>query len=589
MADKNLEERLDNNCLYSFQSLGSDQEFKKSVNQLPSEAPLGAREPIEYNIFRTGRFKHPFYGDDLDFDQEYLESLVENFRAGVVPEALILNVGHKSDNGEIGAIGTFDDIKLKGGKIDTPLGEKERIFLRARLVLNSKGIELYKDRRYLFSSSEIHPDYTTREKYEISDELEDEGVDEEGDEAQGENYATISHGPTLTGLAATNKPFINNLGQTVDTDGASFSLSEEMQSAKEPQVFSKPVVEDEDGNVQGYSRDTLLFADLNNNKLKNNLVNDNKSIEKNNEESRNYFEFRDADISSDCDESQEVESEDSNSTTSQEKEREFSNKQKEEFTEDNSESEEENTMELSELLNDLEELDLSEQVEKLDDNMHKFSGGNAEIVKQIYEDKKERLQAEKAREEAVSKQQRYKNEKEKLEEKNIELKNEVSEAREGSKTAQINQFRKRLEDEGYTEAAIDVVEDGLMSLSADQFSKEYEFTFSGPEGEEQEKEMNFMGFLDKLFSELQGGPVTEEFSTEEDPSATVDENEKEVNPDAGAEDFDEDEEEVEYSDDLPEKVQKFADRNGWVPREDDWKDINEQGYHKKLEKDKIEG
>lgn len=194
-------------------------EIVSSVDELPEDPKPGSRHYIQFSMFRTGNWEHPWYGP-IDFDREYLESLVNNFNAGVVPRKIGFDLEHSTQQGDTGNVAWMKELLLRDGKVKTPVGELDVTFLDVVAELNSAGTRLLKDRRYAHCSAEIHGDFTTNEKIPIK--------------VDGEDATTVmKHGPTITGCGFTNKPFIPSLGEVIefsegekDTDNVSeFTMS----------------------------------------------------------------------------------------------------------------------------------------------------------------------------------------------------------------------------------------------------------------------------------------------------------------------------------------------------------------------------
>lgn len=198
--------------LFSFSSLefneGNEVEgyqIVNSIDDLPDDPKPGDVVYIKFSIFRTGSWEHPFYGD-IEFDVSYLKGLIKNFESGVVPRRIGFNLEHTSHQGDIGNVGWFEKLMLRDGTVSGPGGDIDVTFLDAIVQVNSEGIKLLKDRRYAYSSAEIHPNFTTNEKFK-----------------QGNKSKVYSHGPTLVGCAFTNRPFIPSLGEVIEfsTSGGS--------------------------------------------------------------------------------------------------------------------------------------------------------------------------------------------------------------------------------------------------------------------------------------------------------------------------------------------------------------------------------
>lgn len=163
----------------------------------PEKLEDGETYRVDIPIFREGRFEHRWYGE-LDFDKEYLQGLLANFKAGVYAQKISFDVSHEPDKGAIAWIEDTDNGVFIQDKIfSTPFGTKSLSVLYARAELTPEGYQLLKSKKFRYFSSEIHPDYSTNEKHSLGE--------------QGE--VVVRHGPTLIGGGLTNRPFIPGLGE----------------------------------------------------------------------------------------------------------------------------------------------------------------------------------------------------------------------------------------------------------------------------------------------------------------------------------------------------------------------------------------
>jgi hypothetical protein len=166
------------------------------------EADEGGYKPIP--IFREGNFEHQWYGK-LEFDREYLDTIVRNHENRAMPADISFDQSHNPDLGALawvksGKGGLFvEDVTYKnsiGATVTSP-------FLFAMIKLTPSGQQKIDDEEFRYFSSEINPDYSTREVVKLS---------------EGET-GIVSHGPVLVGGGFTNRPFIPNLGTAFSTDG----------------------------------------------------------------------------------------------------------------------------------------------------------------------------------------------------------------------------------------------------------------------------------------------------------------------------------------------------------------------------------
>jgi hypothetical protein len=189
-----------NNSIFCFADTKDVQLKLADINT--DELPDDAQIPIEIPIFREGNFEHPFY-DDTNFDADYLNEIVENHKRGVLPRGVAFDLDHRRYGG--GAVAWLREdvanpLEVRTVKVPQPTGgDRSLKVLFAKVNLTRRGAQLVKSREYRYFSSEIHPDYTTREVIELG--KKDKGV--------------VRHGPTLLGGGLTNQPFIPGLGEFV--------------------------------------------------------------------------------------------------------------------------------------------------------------------------------------------------------------------------------------------------------------------------------------------------------------------------------------------------------------------------------------
>lgn len=148
---------------------------------------------VKIPVTRSGEFAHPWYGD-LDFSQDYLQGIVDNFNNKVYPQKIAGNLNHRSGDEAFAWIENEKALSIEPVTFQTSMGPQTRDFLFAEVELTEDGQEMLRKKKYRYISAEIHPDYTTREVYSV-----------------GDGKAVVRHGPTLVGFAFTNKPFIPDL------------------------------------------------------------------------------------------------------------------------------------------------------------------------------------------------------------------------------------------------------------------------------------------------------------------------------------------------------------------------------------------
>ena len=121
-----------------------------------------------------------------------------------------------------------------------PLGRNPR-FIFAKTELNPRGYSLVKNREFRYFSSEIHPNYSTRE---LEDVRSYNGTAAE---------RMIEFGPVLQGGGLTNRPFIPHLGDIQFSEGVDASKLSEMK--KKAEQWSHLVDEDAEAS------DMWMFVD----------------------------------------------------------------------------------------------------------------------------------------------------------------------------------------------------------------------------------------------------------------------------------------------------------------------------------------
>lgn len=223
----------------------------------PNEITLGKTFKVRHAIFRTGEFAHPWYGN-ISFDKDYLEKVKNNFERGVTPFDIEVNLRHKPMGDTNGAAGWAKELKIRRGKIDTEVGEKKVYFLDSVTEYNSQGMKLLLDKRFKHISAELDDDFTTNEKLDVGIESisDNASIVQTGDED--DDSVIVSHGPTLTGFALTNKPFIPSLGKVI-----------EFSNNRKSQENNAYISDDKGTGISFFSYDTENFDESNSENLKN--------------------------------------------------------------------------------------------------------------------------------------------------------------------------------------------------------------------------------------------------------------------------------------------------------------------------------
>jgi len=354
---------------------------------------------IEFPVFREGKFEHPWH-DTLVFDTYYLEKLIENHRSQAFHAKVSLDVSHRPQDG---AYGWVEDVNnglfLKEMPVKTPNGQKLVKMLFARFTLNKLGIEAVKNKVFRYCSAEINTNYTNYEVIRNSD-----GRD------QIKNW-----GPTLVGVALTNRPFINGLGEV--------SLSSES-------------VPHEDPNKMYLSCSVgpgLIFAEVG------------KLEQKNNELEAGSRLFESAANST----SEEVGS----------------------VTETIGESK----MKFTELVKNLKSFStVEQQVEHLKASRHLLPEGDAETFDALLAAKEEAVHAKVMLSEAAHRKKMAEDAAEQLRLQNTNLSLELSEAKEGSWAYRVEAYCEKLRAEDHYEAVVNKAKEILSSMSP--ANRDYKFS-----------------------------------------------------------------------------------------------------------------
>lgn len=187
----------------------------------PAKLADGETYSVWIPIFREGKFKHPVYGD-LNFDRKFLQKIVDNHKMKCLPYKVSFDVSHLPDNGAIGWIEDWENgLELRKVSYETSTGKNSKWFIFAKTELNPRGYSLVKNREFRYFSSEIHPNYSTRE---LEDVRSYNGSASE---------RMIEFGPVLQGGGLTNRPFIPHLGDIQFSEGIDPSKLSEMKKKAE--------------------------------------------------------------------------------------------------------------------------------------------------------------------------------------------------------------------------------------------------------------------------------------------------------------------------------------------------------------------
>ncbi len=153
----------------------------------PEKVDLSSKKPVDIQILKQGKWRHPWYGI-LNFDSAFLNTMINNFNAGIPQDEISFDFNHQPDWGAACWV----------QKIFTANDGKD---LMATVDLTKRGRQSIEDREFRFFSSSYRDNYV--------EHAFESGVDEKGNYIEKE--FKISHGPTLLGGGLTNKPFIKGM------------------------------------------------------------------------------------------------------------------------------------------------------------------------------------------------------------------------------------------------------------------------------------------------------------------------------------------------------------------------------------------
>jgi len=363
-------------------------QFATDLSEYLGNVEEGSEEiAIEFPVFREGEFDHPWY-DRLVFDANYLHKIVDNHRAQAFSSKVSLDVSHRPEDGAYGWVEDVNDLSIREATVKTPYSQRQVNMLFARFTLNKLGIEAIKNKVFRYCSAEIHSDYTN---YEIM-----KGID--GSES------VKKWGPTLLGVALTNRPFINSLGEiSLSSDLVQHSEDDKVYLScnKGPGVIFVEVEKPNNGaaSADDSTEENLKFDNIP------------KGVE-------------------------------------------------EEVTQNG-----EGRMKFTELVKDLKKFsNVEEQLEHLKANRHKVSEEEVDSFDLLLQAKEEALQAKISLSEASHRKKMAEDAAERLRSENAKLNMDLSEAKEGSWSYRVQAYCEKLRTEDHYEAVIGKVESLLSSL-----------------------------------------------------------------------------------------------------------------------------
>ena len=142
-------------------------------------------KPVDVQILKTGRFRHPWWGV-LRFNDQFFEGMVKNFNANVPQEEIAFDFQHRP---ELGAAAWVNKLFLDGSS------------LMATMSLTAEGKKAIKEKQFRYFSAEYTDNHIA---YDFEDVENEDGV-------VVEREIKNSYGPCLLGGGLTNRPFIKGM------------------------------------------------------------------------------------------------------------------------------------------------------------------------------------------------------------------------------------------------------------------------------------------------------------------------------------------------------------------------------------------
>jgi hypothetical protein len=199
------DEKKENAC-------GNDEEKEDKKNTNVDGNLFSAASGVNYNkdgtipidIFRTGVWRHPWYGT-VNVTEEYLDSVMKNYENKVIGRQVSFDYHHEH------RMNYGVPIKLRKEERQGIFVSKPFTMLVADVRLTSQGKTDTESGQVLNFSSEVSDDYVHNEMLPVVcvDESGEVVLDNEGNIV--EKYIAKRFGPTLLGGAVTNHPFITEL------------------------------------------------------------------------------------------------------------------------------------------------------------------------------------------------------------------------------------------------------------------------------------------------------------------------------------------------------------------------------------------
>jgi hypothetical protein len=469
-----------------------DGDVVKEDREKPEDGELAM---TEMHIFRTGTYKHPLYGL-ISFTKEDLEEIIRNFKKNVVTEEIPLNENHMKRKPAKGWLARKENaLKMRPIEVKSPDGESKReMGLFGDIALNKDGYECVVNHKYKYLSAEINQDYQHRD---VNLGKKKENSDDEEDSAEIE---LKSYGTALTGIALTNNPFIPNLNELDFSDN------------KSPEDIDSDYI----GCDSEYGSDVKFV--LHENKAKDIL------------DGSDNFEFNNVDNNNqESSDNNEQESENTNSNTSQ-----------------NLTNTGDFNMEFADIvtkLREFDENDYEKQIDFLEDKKAESDDkAFCEAMGTLIEEKEEAKRQYNKAQKAVQREQRYKKQKEQLEDQVSELELNNQRLQEQSWQHRVEEFCTELEQEGHHQSIVNAIDNKFSSLTKDARETKLEFVDESDEGQK----LDVIELTREILSEM---PDSARLNEDEELQA----NQDVVDPDKGAEQPEQEDAETSDSEDSEDK------------------------------------
>jgi len=193
--------------------------FPLSESTLLSFELAGKDKPIDIQILKEGKFRHPWWGI-LTFNGAFFKKLIHNFDQDIPQEEIAFDFQHRSDAGAAAWVKKL----FQEGKS-----------LMASVLLTEEGRKSIEKKEFKYFSAEYTDDY--------SEYLFEEEVNENGETIEKE--VKINYGPALLGGGLTNRPFIKGMKPvSLSEAGEIVTLEEILENEEEVNVEMEKKLKD---------------------------------------------------------------------------------------------------------------------------------------------------------------------------------------------------------------------------------------------------------------------------------------------------------------------------------------------------------